>query len=260
MKQSNVDKVKGMKCALQDLLFTFKCNGYEPYDEDFYLDDVLSTCEFHIKGLKGWLFGLWIRIDEKDKVYKYDFFTQYEKQIDKFKPTASHLVKEDIWYEEADFDWEVKQILEFVKKHPFKAYYADVTFCTDLWSPQPKSYILFKWKDDIRCKLDEYFANRLAKQYRKFLTEVADLTLEDYRIREDVRGFPRFDLIAKNFQLEKVDKKGCYGLEEDLTPELEKKFQKLQKKQGWLHNKRWMWQNPVDFQLNVFITLKGQND
>lgn len=60
-------------------------NGYFIFDmgED-------SVVHFHIKGIRGWKFGLWIDAEsDKDTA---QLFAQYEELIDKFKPSRSFFV------------------------------------------------------------------------------------------------------------------------------------------------------------------------
>ena len=59
---------------------------------------------FHIKECKGWLFGIWWDLEDKNR---FTFFTQFEKTIDKFKPSASTYVVEDMTFSK-DIDEEVE--------------------------------------------------------------------------------------------------------------------------------------------------------
>ena len=108
-----------------------------------------TICHFHIKELPGYLFGIWsicrydtiqyeiennlslwsdnLHISSKSELI---FFTQYEKEVDKFKPSRSGMVTglRRITYEEDNkliTEWdidELKYVLDYMKKHKYKAY------------------------------------------------------------------------------------------------------------------------------------------
>lgn len=113
-----------------------------------------SICHFHIKEIPGFLFAFWNtnRFDDLKEAFENNntlwsdyygicskselvFFTQYERDIDKFKPSYSGFLQgiyRNAWYELNDKRRRVKQeewyfddvpnILEFMHKHPIKAY------------------------------------------------------------------------------------------------------------------------------------------
>lgn len=108
-----------------------------------------TICHFHIKELPGYLFGIWnicrydtikyelennltlwsdnLHINSKSELI---FFTQYEKEIDKFKPSRSGMVTglRRITYEEDNkliTEWDIDElelVLSYMKKHKYKAY------------------------------------------------------------------------------------------------------------------------------------------
>ena len=74
------------------ILTALKKEGLEPYNivfdnESCYSFVPDSVVKFHIKGIKNWRFGMWI--DHKLPNFTVQFFTQYEPEIDKFKPSRS---------------------------------------------------------------------------------------------------------------------------------------------------------------------------
>lgn len=112
-----------------------------------------SICHFHIKEIPGFIFAFWNtnRFDKienqiKDGITLWSdyysisskselvFFTQYERDVDKFKPSYSSFVTgiyRLVW-EEGDSDKPIRkeefdmcdlvEILNFMKKHPIKSY------------------------------------------------------------------------------------------------------------------------------------------
>ena len=152
--------------------FTFKLFDYIKQagftvcdlDTDFETDFDAYTCVsesgvgyygvvFKIKELKGWLFGIWYWFDRANDKVNMQLFTQYERFINKFKPSRSTLlVDQDImladfavviekpsiiahitrydseWANENACDYymyEVKELLQYMKKYPELAYYQD---------------------------------------------------------------------------------------------------------------------------------------
>lgn len=99
-----------------DIIFS---NGYFLFEGD---ED--SVIQFKIKGLDNWLFGVWIKEDEKDKKYL-DVFCQHEMFIDKFKPSRGDFDIKVRYYEDdgtvqQDFKFdtfELENALEFMKEH-----------------------------------------------------------------------------------------------------------------------------------------------
>ncbi len=60
------------------------CNGYFIFE--FGEDSVIH---FKVKEVKGWLFGIWFNREYDGEEPKDQLFWQYERDIDKFKPSAS---------------------------------------------------------------------------------------------------------------------------------------------------------------------------
>lgn len=132
-------------------------------------DEDDSICHFRIKEIPGFLFAFWniCRFDPIEKqVEKYGygdtwadsmhinpkselvFFTQYEKEIDKFKPSRSGFVcglYRHAWYESENdtpdkmihkeewWMYELEDILSFMKKHPIKAYVYACAEIRNIW-------------------------------------------------------------------------------------------------------------------------------
>lgn len=102
---------------------------------------------FYINKCKGWIFGLWItpKADKDfftdDDIYAYEvnFFAEYEKNADKFKPSATFLCEtitikdcEDLKnnYTENMFTYYyyVEELIRMIHKQPYIAYYMANTF------------------------------------------------------------------------------------------------------------------------------------
>ena len=103
-----------------------------------------SCISFHCEEAPGWLFGIWwspLKANdwtEENESYRKDairceFFVQYEKEIDKFKPTASTYVY-DFEYQLGDFaaNWwsfvKVTEIIKWLIKEPMLAWYREIHY------------------------------------------------------------------------------------------------------------------------------------
>ena len=90
-------------------------NGY--YIFEFGED---SVCNFKIKGLKRWTFGLWIRKDNDNETYVINLFGEHNDYIDKFKPTATRITHEFKYVDENDL-WKCQEFVDellMIKHHP----------------------------------------------------------------------------------------------------------------------------------------------
>lgn len=194
---------------------------------------------FHIEECKGWLFGIWWNLEDKNK---FDFFAQFEKTIDKFKPNASTYVAEEVEYCEnceQEIKFDVKPMLEFIKKHPYVAWEYDNGFTYKIWDYKTpfeswKEYIKFNFQTRKR----ERIAKRINKKYLKLLKSICDEVFPNYKIidenKDGIKCYPRYDVICENY-----GEKGRYSvdLEEELNETLYKKTVKFDKWQRKLEKK-----------------------
>ena len=117
-----------------------------------------SVVHFKVKECPGWLFGIWWEIPEKGNTIKGTFFTQYEKDIDKFKPSYSAYTSDLYFHEDKDiscFD-EVK-IMNFINKEPYLAWYRD-QYLTDFnttWVDKRKAKRAFERHIEKEANLEK---------------------------------------------------------------------------------------------------------
>ena len=240
-----------MKKRAKKIFDALRKLGFHPTDIE-YLNGYFifeygkdTVVHFHLKECKGWKFGIWWREldkDKQDKTYKlqYDFFAQFEKNIDKFKPAASTFVEEDIWFAEKGDDalgYDMEPICKFIKNHPLKAWDADRTYKHDIWNT-PSHFLLWKFLKE-RWLNDYYYSwlrNRADKKFLKLLTAICEEALVDYKIvdenRDGIISCPRWSVFAKNFKENPVDTRGWYPIEPDDVPtELWEKAKKFDDKE-----------------------------
>ena len=189
---------------------------------------------FHIKELKGWLFGIWWDVEGEKKC---DFFAQYERDIDKFKPSASKLVVEDMEVCDYDMDNYMLKMCRFIKKHPYRAWALDQTYQREAWEIEEvyKGCFVRFWKEMLGDHYHEYRHKKMTKQYLKLVKMIADICLDNYEIvDENVNGWvssPRFEIKCDDVKGENL-KPGLYNidLKEELDEYLMKKVTKYNKK------------------------------
>lgn len=206
------------KALMENLLLSIKNLGYHITDvklgNTYFImeDEDNSICHFKIKEIPGFLFGIWnvCRFDtikyqlEKSGIghtwadslqisplSELVFFTQYERELDKFKPSRSGFVTglyRQSWYESEGDDkmihkeewnlYELEDILAFMKKHPYQAYVYAGRESRYIWQSISglgafKEYILDtlyynknKIIDSIKLKWNIFTCKRLIKSLK----------------------------------------------------------------------------------------------
>lgn len=229
-----------------------------------------TICHFHIKELPGYLFGIWnicrydtiqyevennlslwsdnLHISSKSELI---FFTQYEKEVDKFKPSRSGMVTglRRITYEEDDkliTEWDIDElevVLKYMKKHKYKSYvniynenkfvYRELSGITCF-----KIYYRDKWnrfitniKDTLKLKIQIYKSKKLIKKLKDAYYYILDYGENCYpRIHIIVRRKPNIDIdtfIDNINTLQKFDYDNTdisvFWMDKDISERLNKK-------------------------------------
>lgn len=151
------------KQRIDNFIELLKRCGYKAYNIEYGNGYFLfefgkdTVAHFKIKGCKGWQFAVWLNTD-KEKDYELQFFFQYIKDIDKFKPSAS-----DYCYEitKNDYNDNYKWLpmingLEMVKKH----------------SSVARNLGLDEWKPKWKCVWDNFYHRDFYEWKGKFLTKI----------------------------------------------------------------------------------------
>ena len=193
-----------------------------------------TICHFHIKELPGYLFGIWnicrydtikyelennltlwsdnLHINSKSELI---FFTQYEKEMDKFKPSRSGMVTglRRITYTEDNksiTEWDIDElevVLRYMKKHKYKAYvniYNENKFVYKEYSSFKcfRSYYRHKWnrfttniKNNLKLKIQIYKSKKLVRRLEDVYYYILDYGENCYpRIHIIVRRKPDIDI------------------------------------------------------------------
>lgn len=193
-----------------------------------------TICHFHIKELPGYLFGIWnicrydtiqyeiennlslwsdnLHISSKSELI---FFTQYEKEIDKFKPSRSGMVTglKRITYIENNksiTEWDIDElevVLKYMKKHKYKAYvniYNENKFVYKEYSSFKcfRIYYRHKWdrfttniKNNLKLKIQIYKSKKLVRRLKDVYYYILDYGENCYpRIHIIVRRKPDIDI------------------------------------------------------------------
>lgn len=196
---------------------------------------------FHIKEVKGWKFGIWWDINGNSG---FDFFAQYEANIDKFKPTASTFVERDVCLEDWNLD-DVVRICQFIKKHPHKAWALDKGYEQEIWDLVRVKHPFWRHHfERVRYWWAEVCYKRFNKRYLKLLDEITNECLISPQIidenKDGLMCSPRYLVKCKGMKDEDLEP-GHYDIDidEDLSPSLKKKALKYEKSLNRKINQPW---------------------
>ena len=229
-----------------------------------------TICHFHIKELPGYLFGIWnicrydtikyelennltlwsdnLHINSKSELI---FFTQYEKEMDKFKPSRSGMVTglRRITYTEDNksiTEWDIDElevVLRYMKKHKYKAYvniYNENKFVYKEYSSFKcfRSYYRHKWnrfttniKNNLKLKIQIYKSKKLVRRLEDVYYYILDYGENCYpRIHIIVRRKPDIDIdtfidninMLQKFDYDNIDI-SVFWMDMDISEKMNKK-------------------------------------
>lgn len=229
-----------------------------------------TICHFHIKELPGYLFGIWnicrydtiqyevennlslwsdnLHISSKSELI---FFTQYEKEIDKFKPSRSGMVTglRRITYKEDNkliTEWDIDElevVLKYMKKHKYKSYvniYNENKFvyrelsgitCFKIYYKDKWNRFITNIKDTLKLKIQIYKSKKLIKKLKDVYYYILDYGENCYpRIHIIVRRKPDIDIdtfidninMLQKFDYDNTDI-SVFWMDKDISERLNKK-------------------------------------
>lgn len=141
-RKRKLDRSKIYDKITDQILEAFKQDGHKPYDvarlNGYFVITFgrHSVVQFKLKDCKRWTFGIWFESD-KDKYpakITASIFAQYDRFIDKFKPTASTFVSELVFLRKMSWinkhnDWSfMLASFGMIWKHPYLAIYRDIAY------------------------------------------------------------------------------------------------------------------------------------
>lgn len=177
-----------------------------------------SVVHFRIKECPGWYFGIWWdSIDEENKTVKGTFFTQYERDIDKFKPTASdHTTRIEVSYRTKSYDdvWlldcTVSYMIKYLNKHFYKAWCGYGKYTTGSGLHCWYRYIKYRWY----LFKDEYLTEKASKWCVKYLKKILEELYEgEVLVSKTENQSPKYELcISYEKNKHYFDKVGNYNI------------------------------------------------
>lgn len=257
-EMTNREKMESLLDTIRDLGYTTKNvvfgNCYFIFE-----DEEDSVCHFEIKEIPGFKFGIWntCRFDPIEKQLKNNkigtwadnlgihtkselvVFTQYKRDEDKFKPSASGFVTgvfrqawveaetddNDVTIKEEWYVYDLENILSFMKKHPIKSVAYTNLHVKHIWEDDRCGLKLFlefigdwiyHWKsqikDYIKLKYEIYVTTRLAKKLTQSKVLVVD---------RGKNWSPRLDIFVRRIQNVNLD---IYSKEELLVDKFFNKY------------------------------------
>lgn len=202
-----------------------------------------SVVHFYIKECPGWKFGIWWDTYKEEDEIKIvgDFFAQYERTIDKFKPSASAIsykiyVNSDCSYISGIYD--IVKKLKFIKEEPYLAFCNDYMF----WDYDTEYHSRFEAhleyiKYRYRHSVDKYFTNKFNNDVIKFVNKNIVPLFNQGKLNDNGENWsPRYEVIAPfNYNTDLVDEPGYYDWfeKDDIKGQkIIKRFKKL------IHNRQ----------------------
>lgn len=227
-------------------------NDSEYYEED----EKYTVCEFHIKELKGFRFALWNTYIWNDESKLFDenhvrwmnslelsykteliFFCQYERDLDKFKPSRSGFViglyrneyiKEPDPKEE-DIEpfnlFDLDRALKYIKKHPIKSIEYARCQTRYIWEDDRSGFkllriFIYDWLYTWRSQFKEWKKyKKICKGSKKLLKK---LTQFNYILKDQGKHcYPRVEVVIR--RKDHIDLT-TYNKEWDILDKFDKKY------------------------------------
>lgn len=231
---TNKEKMTSLLDAIRNMGYTVKNDVYGN-SYFFFEDEEDSVCHFEIKEIPGFLFGIWstCRFDPIEKQIKESetgtwadsleihskselvFFTQYKRDMDKFKPSRSGFVTglyRQAWVESNNDDndvkvkeewntFELEQILTFMKKHHIKSVEYASLQVRHVWDDDRSNFKLFRsfihdwiyhWKSQLKKYIRLKYEIAISKRIAKKLTQSKVLLVDRCN-----NCFPRLELFIR---------------------------------------------------------------
>lgn len=214
----------------QDLFEKIRCalgqEGLVVRDKDMvdvWSSENFADFSFHIKGIRGWRFGVWFcdTTVNKEPVSKVTFFAMHEDRIDKFKPSwAEDIFTYETSFSEEDienentwwFRYGLIDMAKMIKYHPIISYNIDWHNILDYKSPHIILYLrakanALKWniKEWYRDKSKYNLTYLWLKRVKNRLLQLGlydNIEIVDCNT-EDTYSYPRYDLrIYRKSELE----------------------------------------------------------
>jgi len=205
-----------------------ECDGYFIFD---FGGNSVNT--FHLKEIPKWKFGLWWTIlDEEDGRYiSAELFTQFEKDIDKFKPSRSTFLETmrfklnksgcDLYeYDGYDpfedfYEYSIKPMLDFIKRHPYRAWARSMTWDYEKYRiPWTGLKCWYKYVDNlVYHKKKDWFQDWADRKLLRFFKKEVLCFFNNAGIYEYENISPKYDMYAPlSENKEMFNRRGLYGV------------------------------------------------
>ena len=272
MELKNKDKLKSITNMnmMEEVFAEIENMGFTVIDKEYadgYMADVDKDiiCEFHILEIPGFAFAMWNTQFNQDNILKQIqesglgwtwadsleidprsdlvFFTQYERDIDKFKPSRSGFVwgiYRDTWEEEDDDGkmiqvekWRlldgIEAILNYMKKHHFKSIEYVGRQTRYIWEDDISGFYAFRqyiyeWSYVLWHRFVKYLKHKYILRKSKQLVKSLKLSY-GIVVEKDNCWSPRIDILIRRKELDinKVNKEQ-YKKEQDKIDIFEDKY------------------------------------
>ena len=201
-----------------------------------------SVAHFTIKECPDWKFGIWWNIDEERPIVHGQFFARHSIDLDKFKPSRSNYAadfcftltrgKTHVKIADEISLYTVYDILSFIHKYPYVAYYRECHTDSPICSYVTKTRAYWEYLKDKR---EDHRDRRLRTKYNKavltfmtkFFSDWPEHFIADYS--EDTS--PQFELTVLRSSEFDLDP-GCYTIfeSEDEETRYKEGLEKIRKR------------------------------
>lgn len=226
-----------------------------------------KVVHFHVKEIPGWLFGIWwgepVLEHDEDKELQikvsYEMFAQYEKNINKFKPTVSNICTR----EEITFNGEWDLSISLIEKMIFMHNEPELAFCEDWcgWNYEYKYHTREEAKKVFKTylkyqNLKETLLPQLDKNVYDVVAEILkDLIANGQAIIDEMEDcIPKYQILLDSniFEKDVETGTGTYDWNLILTDNDIKKIRKTSNKSEKIANKNnLLWFRAFNESVNV---------
>lgn len=174
------------------------------FDDGYFLFNFgeNTVCQFKIKGVKSWLFGIWA-IPNDDGTIKVSLFGEHYWYLDKFKPTATKISQTYTLKTDATIDELEYNLYHTIDSIAQIANYPIITYITNYWNTTENPFKMYI-SDWVFYKIKLPVINFMKNEFNKFLINIykiycklrwnkyIDIDIYDSH-KNGFNRYPRFD-------------------------------------------------------------------
>ena len=230
-----------------------------------------SITHFHVEECPGWKFGIWwtpVLKNEDDpeefpKFVEAEIFAQYERTIDKFKPSATMITETSnvdlslrgSKYYNSNF-FECYHVVKYIRNEPELAYCRN-EFCLDYNTEYlSREDAKEKFEASIAClDKEEGLQKELDTQVVDFVERVILPLFNSSKLRDDGKNcYPRYKIMVPQSSIEiNIQGPGYYDIKPFLPEEIYKQFGEcIVEAECRAESEEIYWSTPIDMIIQIY--------